>query len=48
MKRNGLRGQPCLLPVAALKVGESSPASDTKNNGALYIDMIGVEGKLCV
>ncbi len=40
MNRNGLKGHPCLIPVEALKVGDSFPASATKKNGALYMDMI--------
>jgi hypothetical protein len=40
MNRNGLKGHPCLMPVEALKMGDSPPASATKKMGALYIDMI--------
>ncbi len=40
--RNGLIGHSCRIPVAAEPTRDSLPASDKKNRGALYIDMMAV------
>jgi hypothetical protein len=40
IQRKGLMGHPCLIPIDASKMADSLPASDYKNSGALYIDII--------